>query len=51
MLAKRAADAKAALDAWIVAERAKGRTLDSIAAEVGMHRSGVLYIVRKAEQR
>ncbi len=47
-LAKKAHEAKAALDAAIVAERAKGTTLEAIAREVGMTRAGVLYVVRKA---
>lgn len=48
-LAKRAADAKAALDAAIVAERAKGRTLRAIGDECDMTSAGVLYVVRKAQ--
>lgn len=48
-LATNVTEARAALNAAIVAERAKGRTLESIAQEVGMTRAGVLYVVRKAE--
>lgn len=49
-LARKAKAADAALREAIVAERAKGRTLESIAREVGMDKSGVLYICRKAEK-
>ncbi len=50
VLAKRAADAKAALNSWIVAQRAEGRTLQDIADECGMTRAGVLYVVRSANE-
>ena len=46
-LAKGVADAKAALDAWIVQQRQAGRSFRAIAAEVGMTPGGVQYVVRK----
>ena len=46
-LAKGAADAKAALDAWIVQQRQAGRSFRDIAREVGMTPGGVQYVVRK----
>lgn len=39
--------AKVELDAWIVREREAGRTLQSIAGEIGWTRGGVHYVVRK----
>ena len=48
-LPKRAADARTALEAAIVAERATGRSLESIATEVGMTKAGVYYLVRRHE--
>ena len=46
-LAKGAADAKAALDAWIVQQRQAGRSFRDIAREVGMTPGGVQYVTRK----
>lgn len=43
--------AKSLLDAWILRERRKGRTLQAIADEVGMTRGGVHYIVRAASNQ
>lgn len=48
-LARRAADAKAALDAWIVQQREAGRSFRDIAREIGMTPGGVQYVVRRMQ--
>ena len=48
-LAKGVADAKAALDAWIVQQRQAGRSFRDIAKECGMTPGGVQYVVRRIQ--
>lgn len=50
-LAQASRQAKALLDINISYERARGRTLESIAKEVGMTKAGVRYICRKMDEQ
>lgn len=50
-LARQANHAKATLNFAIAVERANGRTLESIAKEVGMTKAGVRYVCRKMEAK